>query len=119
MGNTKNIKKTDLIQTALLIEKIHYIVHRTENREDTDNSAYALAIAFAKQNIQNELNEMRMKLWDYFSEAEMQSLEPELDKIDYQLPYDKNIEELREMLKPYLPNYNTKEKYENSLGNNI
>ncbi|GIZ14426.1 hypothetical protein [Capnocytophaga catalasegens] len=106
----KNIQKEDLIQVALLIEKMHYIVHRAENRDDADNRAYALAIAFAEQDIQNELNEMRMKLWDYFSEAEMQSLEPEIDKIEYQLPYDKNIEELRIMLKPYLPTYYTREK---------
>lgn len=100
----KNIQKEDIIQMALLIEKMHYIVHRAENRADADNRAYALAIAFAEQDIQNELNEMRMKLWDYFSEPEMQSIEPELDKIEYQLPYDKNIDELREMLTPYLPN---------------
>lgn len=94
------ISKNELEEIYHLIEKVHYITHRAFSREDADNAAYALAITFAQQNVENELNEIRSKFWNYFSDEELEIIN---DDIEYEIPYEKSLEELREKLQPFLP----------------
>lgn len=90
------LKKDDLFKTLYLIEKILHIVHRAFSREDLDNSAYSLAIAFAEQNIDRYVNSFRWVLYDYLSEKEMEDLENMMHDIDeVRLVYGLSLEELR------------------------
>lgn len=102
MKDKITISYEDFMKTAYLLEKIHYITHRANTREDENNRAYALAITFAKEKVEEQLNEQRMKLYSYFSEQDEEVFENLCEDIDYNIPYDKTLEELQAELKPYL-----------------
>ena len=102
MGEQIIISKKEIEEIFCLIEKLHYITHRALSREDTDNAAYALAITFAKQNVEQELNKMRFAFDKYLSDDEREIL---VEDIEYDIPYDKSLEELRNALQPFLPKF--------------
>lgn len=95
-----SISKEEIKKLYHLIEKLHYITHRALSREDADNAAFALAITFAEENVEQELNKMRFAFNGYLSDEEREALN---EDIEYEIPYDKSLEELRNMLQPFLP----------------
>ncbi|RTE50654.1 MULTISPECIES: hypothetical protein [unclassified Actinobaculum] len=92
----------DFVQCAYLLEKIHRIVHRAQRRRDPDNRAYALAITFAEEGIEEMLNAQRMKLYSYLTDAENEAFEELCASMDRPLPDDEPHAALREKLRPYL-----------------
>ncbi len=92
----------DFVQIAYLLEKIHHIVHRAQRRTDPDNRAYALAIAFAEEGIEEMLNAQRMKLYSYLTDAENEAFEELCASMDRPLPDDEPPAALRGRLRPYL-----------------
>ena len=98
------INKQDFYEMIYLMEKILYIAERSVAREDNDNNAYSLAIAFGKENVVLELLSLRRKMNDYLDEQGEAELEKILEPIDdIAIPYDLTLEALRKELEPYLP----------------
>ena len=98
------INKQDFYEMIYLMEKILYIAERSVAREDNDNNAYSLAIAFGKENVVQELLSLRRKMNDYLDEQGEAELEKILEPIDdIAIPYDLTLEALRKELEPYLP----------------
>ena len=98
------IKKQDFYELMYLMEKILYIAERAGAREDSDNHAYSLSIAFGKENVVQELLSFRRKMNDYLDEQGEAELEKILEPIDdISIPYGLSHEALRKELAPYLP----------------
>ena len=98
------INKQDFYEMIYLMEKILYIAERSVAREDNDNNAYSLAIAFGKENVVLELLSLRRKMNDYLDEQGEAELEKILEPIDdIAIPYNLTLEALRKELEPYLP----------------
>ena len=104
MDEKIEIKKQDFYEMMYLIEKILYIAERSSAREDSDNNAYSLAIAFGKENVVQELLSLRRKMNRYLDEQDEAELEKILEPIDdITIPYGLTLEVLRKDLDPYLP----------------
>ena len=104
MDEKIEIKKQDFYEMMYLMEKILYIAERSGAREDSDNNAYSLAIAFGKENVVQELLSLRRKMLDYLDEQGEAELEKILEPIDdITIPYDLTLEALRKEIEPYLP----------------
>ena len=104
MNEKIEIKKQDFYEMMYLMEKILYIAERSGAREDSDNNAYSLAIAFGKENVVQELLSLRRKMVDYLDEQGEAELEKILEPIDdITIPYGLTLESLRKELEPYLP----------------
>ena len=104
MDEKIEIKKQDFYEMMYLMEKILYIAERSGAREDSDNNAYSLAIAFGKENVVQELLSLRRKMVDYLDEQGEAELEKILEPIDdITIPYGLTLESLRKELEPYLP----------------
>ena len=104
MDEKIEIKKQDFYEMMNLMEKILYIAERSGAREDSDNNAYSLAIAFGKENVVKELLLLRRKMNRYLDENGEAELEKLLEQIDdITIPYGLTLEALRKELKPYLP----------------
>jgi len=104
MDEKIEIKKQDFYEMMNLMEKILYIAERSGAREDSDNNAYSLAIAFGKENVVKELLLLRRKMNRYLDENGEADLEKLLEQIDdITIPYGLTLEALRKELKPYLP----------------
>ena len=104
MDEKIEIKKQDFYEMLYLMEKILYIAERSVAREDNDNNAYSLAIAFGKENVVLELLSLRRKMNDYLDEQGEAELEKILEPIDdIAIPYNLTLEALRKELEPYLP----------------
>lgn len=87
-----------------LMEKILYIAERLGAREDSDNNAYSLAIAFGKENVVQDRLSLRRKMNHYLDEQGEAELEKLLESIDnITIPYGLTLESLRTELDPYLP----------------
>ena len=104
MDEKIEIKKQDFYEMMYLIEKILYIAERSSAREDSDNNAYSLAIAFGKENVVQDQLSLRRKMNHYLDEQGEAELEKLLDSIDnITIPYGLTLESLRTELDPYLP----------------
>ena len=104
MEEKVELKKRDFYEMMYLMEKILYIAERAGAREDSDNNAYSLAIAFGKENVVQELLSLRRKMNDYLDEQGEAELEKLLEPIDdIKIPYGLTLEALRKELEPYLP----------------
>ena len=104
MDEKIEIKKQDFYEMMYLMEKILYIAERSGAREDSENNAYSMAIAFGKENVVQELLSLRRKMNDYLDkqgEAELEKLLEPID--DITIPYGLTLEALRKELAPYLP----------------
>ena len=104
MDEKIEIKKQDFYEMMYLIEKILYIAERSSAREDSDNNAYSLAIAFGKENVVQDQLSLRRKMNHYLDEQGEAELEKLLESIDnITIPYGLTLESLRTELEPYLP----------------
>ena len=104
MDEKIEIKKQDFYEMMYLIEKILYIAERSSAREDSDNNAYSLAIAFGKENVVQDQLSLRRKMNHYLDEQGEAELEKLLESIDnITIPYGLTLESLRTELDPYLP----------------
>ena len=104
MDEKIEITKHDFYEMMYLMEKILYIAERSVAREDSDNNAYSLAIAFGKENVVQELLLLRRKMHRYLDEQGEAELEKILEPIDdITIPYGLTLEALRKELAPYLP----------------
>lgn len=104
MDEKIEIKKQDFYKMMYLVEKILYIAERSGAREDSDNNAYSLAIAFGKENVVQELLSLRRNMDRYLDERAEEELEKILESIDdITIPYDLTLEALRKEIEPYLP----------------
>ena len=104
MDEKIEIKKQDFYEMMYLMEKILYIAERSGAREDSDNNAYSLAIAFGKENVVQELLSLRRKMVDYLGEQSEAELEKILESIDdIPISYGLTLESLRKELAPYVP----------------
>lgn len=104
MDEKIEIKKQDFYEMMYLMEKILYIAERAGAREDSDNHAYSLSIAFGKENVVQELLLLRRKMNAYLDEQGEAELEKALEPIDdITIPYGLTLEALRKELEPYLP----------------
>ena len=104
MDEKIEITKHDFYEMMYLMEKILYIAERSGAREDSDNSAYSLAITFGKENVVQELLSLRRNMNDYLDEQGEATLENILEPIDdIKIPYGLTLEALRKELEPYLP----------------
>ena len=104
MDEKIEITKQDFYEMLYLMEKILYIAERAGAREDSDNNAYSLAIAFGKENVVQELLSLRRKMNRYLDEQDEAELEKALEPIDdITIPYGLTLEALRKELEPYLP----------------
>lgn len=104
MDEKIEIKKQDFYEMMYLIEKILYIAERSSVREDSDNNAYSLAIAFGKENVVQDQLSLRRKMNHYLDEQGEAELEKLLESIDnITIPYGLTLESLRTELDPYLP----------------
>ena len=104
MNEKIEIKKQDFYEMMYLMEKILYIAERSGAREDRDNNAYSLAIAFGKEKVVQELLSLRRNMNHYLDaqgEAELEKILEPID--DIPIPYGLTIEALRNELEPYLP----------------
>ena len=103
MDEKIEITKHDFYEMMYLMEKILYIAERSGAREDSDNSAYSLAITFGKENVVQELLSLRRNMNDYLDEQGEATLENILEPIDdITIPYGLTLEVLRKELAPYL-----------------
>ena len=104
MDEKIEIKKQDFYEMMYVMEKILYIAERSGAREDSDNNAYSLAIAFGKENVVQELLSLRRNMNDYLDENGEAELEKLLEPIDdITIPYALTLEALQKELAPYLP----------------
>ena len=104
MDEKIEIKKQDFYEMMYLMEKILYIAERSGAREDSDNHAYSLSIAFGKENVVQELLSLRRKMNRYLDEQGEAELEKILEPIDdITILYGLTLEALRKELEPYLP----------------
>ena len=103
MDEKIEITKHDFYEIMYLMEKILYIAERSGAREDSDNNAYSLAIAFGKENVVQELLLLRRKMNAYLDEQGEAELEEILEPIDdITIPYGLTLGSLRKELEPYL-----------------
>lgn len=104
MDEKIEMKKQDFYEMMYLMEKILYIVERSGAREDSDNNAYSLAIAFGKENVVQDLLSLRRKMNRYLDEQGEAELEKLLEPIDdIPILHSLTLEALRKELAPYLP----------------
>lgn len=104
MDEKIEIKKQDFYKMMYLMETILYIAERSGAREDSDNNAYSLAIAFGKENVVQELLSLRRKMNRYLDEEGEAELEKILEPIDdIAIPYGLTLDALRKELEPYSP----------------
>lgn len=81
MDEKIEITKQDFYEMMYLIEKILYIAERAGAREDSDNNAYSLAIAFGKENVVLELLSLRRNMNRYLDEQGEAELEKSLNQL--------------------------------------
>lgn len=104
MDEKIEITKYDFYEMMYLMEKILYIAERAGAREDSNNNAYSLAIAFGKENVVQELLSLRRKMNRYLDEQGEAELEKILEPIDdITISHGLTLEALRTELDSYLP----------------
>ena len=98
------ISKDEYIQLVNTLEKVIYVLHRSESRDNPDTRAYSLALGYEEMNIWDDLMGVRNILYNAISEKEFDELDDsgvlEFDRIS--LTDETDIEILRKMLKQYI-----------------
>ena len=98
------ISKDGYIQLVNALEKIIYVLHRSESRDNPDTRAYSLALGYEEMKIWDDLMAVRDILYNSISEKEFDELDDsgalECDRIS--LTDETDIEILRKMLRQYI-----------------
>ena len=98
------ISKDEFIQLVNALEKVIYVLHRSESRDKPDTRAYSLALGYEEMNIWDDLMRARDILYNAISEKEFDELDDggvlEFDRIS--LTDETDIEILRKMLRQYI-----------------
>ena len=98
------ISKDEYIQLVNALEKIIYVLHRSESRDNPDTRAYSLALGYEEMKIWDDLMAVRDILYNSISEKEFDELDDtgalEFDSIS--LTDETDIEILRKMLRQYI-----------------
>ena len=98
------ISKDEYIQLVNALEKIIYVLHRSESRDNPDTRAYSLALGYEEMKIWDDLMAVRDILYNSISEKEFDELDDggalEVDRIS--LTDETDIEILRKMLRQYI-----------------
>ena len=98
------ISKDEYIQLVNALEKVIYVLHRSESRDNPDTRAYSLALGYEEMKIWDDLLAVRDILYNSISEKEFNELDDsgalEFDRIS--LTDETDIEILRKMLRQYI-----------------
>ena len=98
------ISKDEYIQLVNALEKVIYVLHRSESRDHPDTRAYSLALGYEEMKIWDDLMAVRDILYNSISEKEFDELDGsgalEFDRIS--LTDETDIEILRKMLRQYI-----------------
>ena len=98
------LSKDEYIQLVNALEKVIYVLHRSESRDNPDTRAYSLALGYEEMKIWDDLMGAREILYNAISEKELDELDDsgvlEFDRIS--LTDETDIETLREMLRKYI-----------------
>ena len=98
------ISKDEYIQLVNALEKVIYVLHRSEGRDNPDTRAYSLALGYEEMKIWDDLMAVRDILYNAISEKEFDELDDsgalEFDRIS--LTDETDIEILREMLRKHI-----------------
>lgn len=101
------LSKKEYLEILKVLDIMVCILDRSEKRDNADNRAYSLAIACAETDMADRLTSVRKLVVELITSEEFSELD-DLGLFDYeipQMPYDADLHELREQLKPYLVNY--------------
>ena len=108
------ISKDEYIQLVNALEKVIYVLHRSESRDNPDTRAYSLALGYEEMNIWDDLMGARNILYNAISEKEFDELDDsgilEFDRIH--LTDETDIEILRKMLRQYIAEWRKVKPYE-------
>ena len=98
------ISKDEYIQLVNALEKVIYVLHRSESRDNPDTRSYSLALGYEEMKIWDDLMAVRDILYNSISEKEFDELDDsgalEFDRIS--LTDETDIEILRKMLRQYI-----------------
>ena len=104
MRDEITLSKDKYIQLVNALEKVIYVLHRSESRDNPDTRAYSLALGYEEMNIWDDLMRARDILYNAISEKEFDELDDggalEFDRIS--LTDETDIEILRKMLRQYI-----------------
>ena len=98
------MSKDEYVQLVNALEKVIYVLHRSESRDNPDTRAYSLALGYEEMKIWDDLMGAREILYNAISEKEFDELDDsgalEFNRIS--LTDETDIETLREMLRKYI-----------------
>ena len=98
------ISKDEYVQLVNALEKVIYVLHRSESRDNPDTRAYSLALGYEEIKIWDDLMAARDILYNAISEKEFDELDDsgsfDFDRIS--LTDETDIEILREMLRKHI-----------------
>ena len=104
MRDEITLSKDKYIQLVNALEKVIYVLHRSESRDNPDTRAYSLALGYEEMNIWDDLMRARDILYNAIFEKEFDELDDggvlEFDRIS--LTDETDIEILRKMLRQYI-----------------
>ena len=104
MRDEITISKDEYVQLINALEKVIYVLHRSESRDNPDTRAYSLALGYEEMKIWDDLMAVRDILYNAISEKEFDELDDsgsfDFDRIS--LTDETDIEILREMLRKHI-----------------
>ena len=98
------ISKDEYIQLVNALEKVIYVLHRSESRDNPDTRANSLALGYEEMNIWDDLMRARDILYNAITENEFYELYDGGALVFYRvsLTDETDIEILRKMLRQYI-----------------
>lgn len=101
------LSKDEYIKILNVLEKVIYVLHRSESRDHPDTRAYSLALGCEQMNITDNLLSARDILYTAISPKEYDELD-DSGMLDFErifLTNETDITILRQMLLPYITNW--------------
>lgn len=98
------LSKDEYIKILNALEKVIYVLHRSESRDHPDTRAYSLALGCEQMNITDNLLSARDILYTAISQKEYDELD-DSGMLDFErifLTDETDITILRQMLLPYI-----------------
>ena len=95
------ISKDEYVQLVNALEKVIYVLHRSESRDNPDTRAYSLALGYEEMKIWDDLMAVRGVLYNVISEKEFDELDDSWAEAAKH-PDETDIEILRGMLRKHI-----------------
>ena len=98
------LSKDEYIKILNALEKVIYVLHRSESRDHPDTRAYSLALGYEEMKIWDDLMAVRDILYTAISQKEYDELD-DSGMLDFErifLTDETDITILRQMLLPYI-----------------